>query len=124
MSCANEYYDRAIKEFETVIQFDPDHAMAYTHRGVARRKKGDFVYAIVDSNRAIQLDSDNPQAYENLDAVWLHLREWETAQSDLTVAKNRGVDITALFNLSYSSVEEFEQRNGIQLPTEIAAMLR
>ena len=122
-ACAIEYYNRAIKEFDIVIHLNPDYAMAYTHRGVAYCRKGDFVRAIVDSNRAIQLDPDNPQAYDNLDTVWLHLREWEEAKSDLTTVKNMGVDIIALFYLSYSSVEDFEQRNEFELPADIAALL-
>ena len=120
---AIKYYDRAIEDFNKVIQLDPNHAMAHTHRGVVYRKKGDFFHAIVDSDTAIQLDIDNPQAYDNLDAVWLHLKEWEKAKSDLMTVRSMGVDIVALFHLSYSSVVDFEQRNGVKLPADIAAML-
>ena len=120
---AIKYYDRAIEDFNKVIQLDPNHAMAHTHRGVVYRKKGDFFHAIVDSDTAIQLDIDNPQAYDNLDAVWLHLKEWEKAKSDLMTVRSMGVDIIALFHLSYSSVVDFERRNGVKLPTDIAAML-
>ena len=53
----------------------------------------------------------------------LHLQEWREAKSDLTTAQNMGADIIADFHNDYASVEEFEQKTGIQLPEDIAALL-
>ena len=55
--------------------------------------------------------------------AWLHLGEWERAKLDLATVKNMGVDIVALFNLSYSSIEDFERKNGVKLPADLNAML-
>ena len=45
------------------------------------------------------------------------------AQSDLTVARDKGIDIIAAFRNDYSSVQDFEQRNEVKLPADLAEML-
>lgn len=54
---------------------------------------------------------------------WLHLQKWEEAKLDLTIAEDKGVDITTKFHNDYASVEEFEQKTDVQLPEDIAALL-
>ena len=41
----------------------------------------------------------------------------------MKVAKNKGMDIIAVFREDYNTVEEFERRYGVRLPEDIAAML-
>ena len=53
----------------------------------------------------------------------LHVKEWEKAKSDLTTVKNMSCDIPASFHNDYASVSEFEEKTGIQLPEDIAALL-
>ena len=53
----------------------------------------------------------------------LRAQEWEKAKSDLTIARNMGEDIVALFRNSFSSLEDFEQKQGVKLPADIAALL-
>ncbi|MDE0466917.1 MAG: hypothetical protein OYL97_07655 [Candidatus Poribacteria bacterium] len=43
---------------------------------------------------------------------------------DLSFAINLRVDIIDIFHKMYESVEDFEQKNDIKLPEDIAAMLR
>ena len=62
-------------------------------------------------------------AYNNRGLAFLHLQEWEKAKSDLTTARDMGVDIIALFRILYSNVANFEQEYGVKLPKDIAAML-
>lgn len=62
-------------------------------------------------------------AYNNRGLAFLHLQEWEKAKSDLTTARDIGVDIIALFRILYSNVANFEQEYGVKLPKDIAAML-
>ena len=116
-------YDPAIEDFTKAIQLKPDYADAYNNRGVDYKKKGEFNKAIVDYTKSIQLKPDFPKVYYNRGAVWLHLQEWEKATLDLTIARNKGVNIITLFQNSYSSVADFEQKQGVKLPTDIAAML-
>ena len=39
-------------------------------------------------------------------------------------AKNKGVDIIALFHSKYESVEDFETEKGVTLPEDLATLLR
>ena len=105
------------------MELQPNDADAYYNRGVAYAKKGDFDNAIKDYNTAIQLNPDDADAYCNRGEAWLHLQEWEKAKSDLMAAKNMGLDIIDSFHNDYASVEDFEQKTGIQLPEDIAALL-
>ena len=56
--------------------------------------------------------------------MWLHIGEWDYAKSNLTFARNLGVDIIDTFHKLYASVADFDQKNNIQLPEDLAAMLR
>ena len=79
--------------------------------------------AIEDYNKAIELEPDLVEAYSNRGEAWLHLREWEKAKSDLTAARNLGMDIIASFHNDYKNVEVYERANRVKLPEDIAAML-
>ena len=131
----NAYYNRgtayykkgelenAITDFDKAIELKPDDAQAYSNRGLAYFRIGDYNRAIDDYDKAIELKPDLAQAYSNRGEAWLHLKDWEKAKSDLTIAKNKGMDIVASFRNEYESVTDFEQKTGIQLPEDIAAML-
>ncbi len=78
----------------------------------------------LDENKeAIQIKSDNVLFYNNRSMALLQAQEWEKARSDLTIARNMGVDIITLFHNAYASVDDFEQKHGVKLPEDIAAML-
>ena len=86
-------------------------------------RKGEFNNAIKDFNTVIQLKSDSAEPYNNRGEAWLHLQEWEKAKTDLITAKNMGVDIITAFHNDYANIADFEQKTGIQLPEDIAALL-
>ena len=118
-------YDCAIVDFTTAIDLNPGFVdEAYYNRGLTYHKKGDYDSALVDYTKAIDL---NPkfvdEVYYNRGRVWLYLREWEKAKSDLTAAMDREMDIITAFTNDYTSVPDFERRNGVKLPPDIAAML-
>ena len=85
--------------------------------------KGNYDFAIEDYNKAIDLKPDNAEAYNNRGEAWLHLKEWEKAKLDLTVAKAMGIDIIAAFRNDYESVPDFERKHGLKMPKDIAEML-
>ena len=116
-------YERAIEDFNKAIQLKPRHAMLYNNRGVAYMKKGDMYRAMEDYNRAIRLNPDDARAYYNRAAAWLHLRHWDQARLNLTASASMGTDVINEFRIDYGSVPEFEARNCVQLPKDIAAML-
>ena len=116
-------YEKAIIHYTEAIKLNPELDIAYNNRGFVYHRKGDFDNAIKDYNKAIQLNPDDAMVYSNRAEAWLHLKDWEKARSDITTAKDMGADIIASFHNDYASVEDFEQKMGIQLPEDIAEML-
>ena len=115
--------ESAIENYNESIQLNPDFADAYNYRGIAYRNKGEIDRAIEDHDQAIQIKSDNVLFYNNRSMALLQAQEWEKAKSDLMIARNMGVNIIALFQNYYASVDDFEQKHGVKLPEDIAAML-
>ena len=115
--------DRAIEDFAKVIDLESDFVNAYNNRGMAYCRKGDFDRAIEDFDKAIQLQPGFAIVYNNRGEAWLHLKGWDKARADLTAARDMGLDIIASFHNDYVSISDFEDRNGIKLPADIAAML-
>lgn len=58
-------YERAIADFNTFIQLNPNRADAYNDRGVAYGNKRDFDRAIADFDKAIQLNPRLKGAHQN-----------------------------------------------------------
>ena len=115
--------DHAIENFNKAIELNLNDSNAYNNRGVAYYKKGDYDCAIRDFNKAIELNSSDANAYYNRGEAWLYLGEWNKARADLTTARNMGIDIIAAFHNDYKNVLDFEGRNGVKLPENIAVML-
>ena len=116
-------HDKAIADYDEAINLKPNYVKAYCHRGVAYGKKREYDKAIKDYNEVIKREPNYAGAYSARGEAWLHRKEWKRARVDLTFARNAGVDIVALFHNDYKSVEDFEQKNGVQLPEDIEAML-
>ncbi len=119
----NDEVERAIKDYNRAIELNPNKASFYSNRGVAYNKKGENVRAIKDYNKAIELNPELAQAYFYRGIYWLHLRKWQEAKSNLTVAQSKGMDIIKAFCDDFKSVAEFEQKHGVKLPEDIAAIL-
>ena len=116
-------YDKVIADYDEAIKLKPNYVKVYYHRGVAYCKKREYDKAIKDYNEVIKREPDYAEAYSARAEGWLHLKEWERARADLIFARNAGVDIVASFHNDYKSVEDFEQKNSVQLPEDIKAML-
>ena len=68
----------------------------------------------------------NPQldlAYYNRGEVWLRQKEWDKAKTDFTIAKQLGMDITAMFHNSYKDVETYQRNRLVKLPDDLALLL-
>ncbi|MCY3788702.1 MAG: tetratricopeptide repeat protein [Gemmatimonadetes bacterium] len=116
--------DWAIKDYDKAIELNPKDADAYNNRGAAYSINGEFDWAIKDYDKAIDLNIEHTEVYCNRGMSWLSLQNWQKAKSDLTFAKSIGMDIITAFRNIYGTVDEFEKKNGIKLPKDIAAMLR
>ena len=115
--------DNAINDFTTTIELKPDSAEAYCNRGVTYLQKGEVDNAIQNYDKAIEIKPDLAEAYCNRGEAWMHLGEWDKAKADLTLAKDRGMDIIASFQNDYENVADFEQKNGVTVPEDIKEML-
>ena len=116
-------FDNAITDLSEAICLNPDDAEAYHRRGIVYLRKEDFNSAIIDLNKAIKMNPNDNLVYYSRGETWLHLKKWDKAKADLTTAKEKGVDIAAVFHNSYKSVEDFEQRIGAELPEDVVVML-
>ncbi len=92
-------------------------------RGLSHYEDGLYDCAIEDYTKAIDANADFAEGYNNRAVAWIHLSEWDKAREDLKTAKEKGVDIIVAFHNDYEKVSDFQQKTGIQLPEDIAAML-
>ena len=80
--------------------------------------------AISHYDQLIELNSEISDAYGNRGECWLHLKDWDKAREDLTIAQDMGSDIVDAFRNDYKGgVEEFEEKTGIEMPKDIAVLL-
>ena len=117
-------FDCAIEDFTKAIELKSDYANAYHLRGIVYCKKDEYNSAIEDFSMVIALKPDYAKTYYNRGIAWLHLGEWERAESDLMNAASMKMDTIAAFRNDYLSVEDFERKHGIQVPVNIAPLLR
>ena len=116
-------FDRAIADYNAAIERKPDLAPAYNNRGNAYSRKGDDKLAIEDYTTTIELEPEIAEAYYSRGVAWLRLREWERAKADLTIAREKGLNIILVFRKEYESVDNFDGKHGVKLPADIATML-
>jgi tetratricopeptide (TPR) repeat protein len=126
-------YDRALKDYEQAILFNPNFANAYNNRGVIYGLKGDYDRAIREYGEAISLDKKFSAAFYNRASAHLEKVDLDRALDDFAAilrfnAKNalalygRGVvrlkkgdpetgaaDIAAAKAIDPKVVEEFER---------------
>ena len=117
-------HDKAIENYTKAIELRSFYANAYSNRGCAYLEKGDMYRANEDFISVAILQSDYGKAFYHRGIACLHEKKWEEAKGNLTFANNMGIKIFDVFHNDYGSVEDFEQKNDIQLPEDIAAMLR
>ncbi len=116
-------YDNALANFDEAIRLKSDYPLAYMGRGEVYLSKGEIKLAIKNSSTAIKLNPELVPPYYTRGEARLYLQEWDRAKADLNAAKNKGLDIIALFHNKYGNIAMFKQETGIQLPTDIVSML-
>ncbi len=119
----NYMFDESIKNFNTAIKINQNHAGAYFNLGNVYLLNGNFEKAIENYDMSLSINPDDAISYCHRGFAWLHLKKWDEARSDLTVAKNLRTDITAAFHNTYRNILAFEQRNDVKLPKDIVEML-
>ena len=121
---AKRDFDVAIADYTKAIALAPEDAIAYNERGFAYLGKGDFDVAIADYTKAIALAPEEAGPYCYRGEAWLRLKEWQKAKANLITAKYMGFDIVTSFHIDYKSVEDFEVRNEVKMPEDLAALLQ
>ena len=81
-------YRTAIEDFDQAIRLNPDLALAYMNRGVAKGRIGHNREAILDYSKAIELDSSDACAFRNRSAVSARMKRFDHALADLDTAIN------------------------------------
>ena len=114
---------RAIKFYTASLRLNPKIVEDYIKRGTAYSYIGKHTKATGDYTAALKLKPNYANAYYKRGVVWLHLKEWERAEADLMTAKNKGADIVGLFHNDYKNIEDFETKNEVMVPEDIAALL-
>ncbi len=87
--------DEAIADYTKAIELRSDYADAYLNRGSIFQSKQELALAIQDYSEAINLEPDSGDAYYNRGLAYALGGKWTKAKSDLTSARDRGIDIPA-----------------------------
>ena len=93
------------------------------YAGKSLKEQAKYKKAIEHYDQAINLNPDIGNAYYNRGWCRIYLEEWKKAAEDIEVAQDMGVDVVGIFRGVYKNVADFEQKTGIQLPSNIFRML-
>ena len=102
----------------------PSYAKAYFNRAVAYAGTNAFNRWLADYAKAVALARGTAEAYYNQGILRLSEQKWPEAIDGLTTARDMGFDIVAAFCRDYENVEAFEATFEVEVPEDIAAMLR
>lgn len=86
-------------------------ARAYNRRGLAHTSTRNYEQAIIDFNKALQLDADYAEAYINRSAAHLLMRNYGQAVADATSAIEDAPDFVAAYvnrGIAYTGLRRYE----------------
>jgi tetratricopeptide (TPR) repeat protein len=58
-------HTKAIGDYSTVLELNPEHAVAYTNRGISHHRVGEYERAIEEHTTAIELSPEDATLYNN-----------------------------------------------------------
>jgi TolB-like protein/Flp pilus assembly protein TadD len=73
-------YDKALVEFDRVLELQPNNAQARQFRGWIYRRRGEWERSIAEIEQAQELDPRDPQMPANLGGIYVALRLWKEAE--------------------------------------------
>jgi tetratricopeptide (TPR) repeat protein len=80
-----------MRDYDTVIQLNPDFVFAYFNKGNLYCLQKDFRSAIAQYNEAVKRHSDFAEAYFNRGLTYLYLGETNRGIEDLSKAGELGI---------------------------------
>ena len=106
-------FDKAIDEFDRVIELKPNFGMAYFIQGQIYLKKEEFDKAIDDYNKVIELNPNDATAYHDRGLAYKRKGEYDKAIQDFNKAIDINPKIARLvyhnLGLVYVNKEEFDK---------------
>jgi small glutamine-rich tetratricopeptide repeat-containing protein alpha len=63
-------YDEAIASYNEAVALDPTNAVYYSNRAAAHLSKHDYQQAVLDAEKAIEVDPNFVRAYSRLGCVF------------------------------------------------------
>lgn len=91
-------YDDAVGDLTAAIRLNPQHAKAYTTRGLVWQSIGDYRRAISDYDRAIRNDPQSVDAYHNRGNAWTDRGKFRKAIADFTQAIHLDLTSAVTYN--------------------------
>ena len=116
---ANAYFflnqiNKAIEDFNKIIELNPGNAYVHYNRGIEWGKKGEYDKAIDDYTKAIELKPDYADAYYNRGIEWGKKGEHNKAIDDYTKAIVLKADyVSAYYNRGIEWVKKDEHNKAI-----------
>ena len=121
------FYHEAVKDCTEAINQDCDYGEAYATRGKAYNSMREFQRALEDFDRAISLRVKDREVDADRCVSLMQLRKWEKLKESLAELKKRAqkeeTDPSLNINAWLKSLEEHAEREGLELPEDIKAML-
>ena len=113
------FYHKAVKDCTEAINQDCDYGEAYATRGKAYNSMREFQRALEDFDKAICLRVKDGEVDADRCVSLMQLRKWEELKESLAELKKRAQNINAWLK----SLDEQAEREGLELPEDIKAML-
>ena len=117
--------DLAIEDYTKLIELNRNSVYPYRIRAEAYMQKNAIELAIADYSKEIELMPDEAQHYSYFlrGIARLRIQDWEGAKEDFIASQDKGGNIIAFWSEKYSTITDFEEEFGVELPEDIAAML-
>lgn len=90
-------WDKAMRDFNLALQYDPHLAEAYNERGNVLRFMGNYEDALAEFSNAIQLAPTSHEAYYNRALAFEEIGNFDAAETDLTQTIKLNAGIAAAY---------------------------
>jgi len=112
----NGQHDKAISEFNKVIQIDPTNDEAYDNRGIVYMMMGKISQAMSNYTKAIKINNTNANAYNNRGLLYAkYIGRYDKAIADFTKAIEIEPDLIDAYisrGMAYSYKNQYDKAIG------------
>jgi len=90
-------FGKAIEEFNSIIELEPENTSAYGNRGLTYTRLGEIALAIEDFSRIIEIDPKDAKAFYNRGTRFGQLSEYDQALEDY----NQAIELIPAYAVAY-----------------------